>query len=105
MLAFKVYRKGWDDGDHVISREVWSPQADNDIDDIEESERLGESINLPSMLSPPPRYVPSQVCVSVNMNVVHLCEGTVVVVVVVVKMLLASLCSRLNVYGVVRPLQ
>ena len=72
VLAFKVYPKGWDDGDHVISREVRSPQADNDIDDIEESERLGESINLPPMLSPPPRYVPSQVCVSVN-RMLYIC--------------------------------
>jgi len=66
VLAFKVYPKGWDDGDHVSSREVRSPQADNDIDDdLAESERLGESIDLPPMLSPPPRYVPSQVHVFV----------------------------------------
>jgi len=66
VLAFKVYPKGWEDGDHVNSREVRSPQADNDIDnDLAECERLGESINLPPMLSPPPRYVPSQVHISV----------------------------------------
>ena len=40
------------DGDHVRHRDIRSPQADNDIDDndIEESEKLGESINLPPML-------------------------------------------------------
>ena len=39
-----MYPKRWDDRDHVSSREVRSPQADNDIDnDLALSERLGES--------------------------------------------------------------
>ena len=75
MLAFKVYPKGgWVDGDHVRHRDVQSPQADNDVDDdIEESEKLGESVNLPPMLSPPPRYVPSQVCFCLFVSRVCVC--------------------------------
>ena len=73
MLAFKVYPKAWDDGDHHGSTErfeIPSPQIDDD-DDVEdhgmsEHGRLQHSINLPPMsptaLSPSPKYIPSQVC-------------------------------------------
>ena len=51
------------DRDHVRQMHIRSPQADNDNDDdIEESEKLEESINLPPILSLYPRYVPPQVC-------------------------------------------
>ena len=34
VLAFKVYPKGgWVDRDHVRHKDVWSPQANDDIND------------------------------------------------------------------------
>ena len=77
ILAFKVYPKAWEDDHHHSSTERFdfpSPQIDDD-DDIEDHmnkcDQLQRSVNLPpmspTMLSPPPKYVPSQVrvCLSV----------------------------------------
>ena len=75
LLAFKVYPKAWGDNDHHERFDMSSPQIDNDDDDDEEDHmiskgnRLKHSINLPpmspTMLSPPPKYIASQVCLSV----------------------------------------
>lgn len=75
LLAFKVFPKAWTDGDHHSSTErfdIPSPQIDDDDDDdvedhvITKGDTLQHSINLPPMsptaLSPPPKYIPSQVC-------------------------------------------
>ena len=92
LLAFKVYPKAWGDSDHRAGTEqysVMSPQMDHDgyYDDdpddhmIHKGRRVKHSINLPpmspTMSSPPPKYVPSQVsmyvCVYVRMCPVPLC--------------------------------
>lgn len=73
ILAFKVYPKAWGDGIHHGSTEgfdIPSPQIDDDDDDvvdhmISKHDRLQHSITLPPMspttLSPPPKYIASQV--------------------------------------------
>ena len=78
LLAFKVYHKAWDDHHGSMERfDISSPQIDPNDDDEEEDHviskgnRLKHSINLPpmspTMLSPPAKYIPSQVCSSVCM--------------------------------------
>ena len=79
LLAFKIYPKAWGDHDHHGSTERFdmsSPQIDDGDDDddedrmISKGNRLKHSINLPpmspTMLSPPPKYIASQVCLSVR---------------------------------------
>ena len=85
LLAFKVYPKAWGDNDHHGSTERFdmpSPQIDNDDQDDEEdhmiskANRLNHSINLapmsPTMLSPPAKYIASQVCPYVRINLYYL---------------------------------
>lgn len=79
ILAFKIYPKAWEDDHHGSTErfDIPSPQIDDD-DDIDEDhmskhDQLQRSINLPpmspTMLSPPPKYVASQVCVRVCVRV------------------------------------
>ena len=83
LFSFKVYPKAWENDHHMHGSterfDMPSPQIDpdDDDDDVEEeidhviskSTRLKHSINLPpmspTMLSPPAKYIPSQVCPSV----------------------------------------
>ena len=72
ILAFKVYPKAWEDDHHSSTErfDIPSPQIDEDDDiedDMSKRDRLQRSMNLPpmspTMSSPPPKYVASQVCV------------------------------------------
>ena len=73
ILAFKVYPKAWEDDHHSSTErfDIPSPQIDDDDieDDMSKRDRLQRSMNLPpmspTMSSPPPKYVASQVCVCV----------------------------------------
>ena len=97
LLAFKVYPKAWGDGEHHAGPEQYEMPPhmnhddyyDDDPEDhmIQKGRRLKHSINLPpmsptipmspTMSSPPPKYVPSQVsmciCVHVLCSLVYVC--------------------------------
>ena len=72
ILAFKVFPKAWADGDHHDSTERFD---DDDVEEhmITKEDSLQHSINLPPMsptaLSPPPKYIASQVSLYVPLQI------------------------------------